>query len=80
MDYKEFKYLLSTGFEAIVYYELHGDYEYNISQRRDLGEFYFTIDEDHYYIFKSHEDLLATPFFDGKTLYEVWDQLDIIVI
>ncbi|ONK29111.1 hypothetical protein BVE84_02375 [Streptococcus azizii] len=73
--YDEFKYFLEIGMEYLVYYN---GKRYNISQRRDLGEIYFTLSPSDYYTFTSCEELLNAPLLDGKTLLEQWNFLNII--
>ncbi len=74
MAYDFFVELLSYGEEFVLYYKTRKFY---ISQRMDLGELYFTISEEEYEIFNDYKELLASPLLDGKTLFEIWDNLQI---
>jgi hypothetical protein len=51
------------------------DRKFYISQRKDLGELYFTVSEEDYHIFYSPKELLSAPLIDGETLLERWNDL-----
>lgn len=74
-SYEEFKSLLKIGMEYRIYYKGH---RYDISQRKDLGEIYFTINPENYYTFTSYEEFLKAPLLEGKTLLEQWNFIDVI--
>ena len=64
MSYEFFKKLLSYAEEFVLYYQ---DRKFYISQRKDLGELYFTVAEEDYHIFYSPKELLSAPLIDGET-------------
>ena len=72
MTYEFFKELLSYGEEFVIY---HQDKKFYISQRRDLGEIYFTVSEKEYRVFYNQMEFLA--LINGKTLGEAWDELEV---
>lgn len=74
-SYEEFKNLLLIGMEFRIYFK---NQRYEISQRKDLGEIYFTMGSENYDIFTSYEKFLEAPLLEGKTLFEQWHFLDII--
>ena len=72
MSYEFFKKCLSYGEEFVLYYQ---DRKFYISQRKNLGELYFTVSEEDYHIFYSPKELLSAPLIDGETLLERWNDL-----
>lgn len=74
MEYNHFLELLRYGEEFRLYYK---EKVYNISQNISEGEIYFTLTHDKYYIFKTYEELLSTPLIENKTLFEIWDKLEV---
>lgn len=74
-SYEEFKSLLLIGMEYSVYFKGR---RYDISQRKDLGEIYFTITPENYDTFTSYKEFLKAPLLEGKTLFEQWNFIDVI--
>ena len=74
MTYEFFKELLSYGEEFVIY---HQDKKFYISQRRDLGEIYFTVSEKEYRVFYNQMEFLSAALINGKTLGETWDELEV---
>ena len=72
VEYSYFTMLVSVGGEFSIIYK---DVGYWVSQRLDLHEIYFTISEETYFIFHSPEQLFEAKVLDGKTLYELWEDL-----
>ena len=69
MSYEFFKKLLSYGEEFVLYYQ---DRKFYISQRKDLGELYFTVSKEDYH---NPKEFLSAPLIDGETLFERWNDL-----
>lgn len=74
MTYEFFKELLSYGEEFVIY---HQDKKFYISQRKDLGEIYFTVSEKEYRVFYNKMEFLSAALINGKTLGEAWDELEV---
>ena len=72
MNYACFAKDLSVGMEYDLFYK---EQQYWISQRTDLHEYYFTISEDNYFVFHTAAELISAKVIDGKTLYEIWEDL-----
>ena len=74
MTYEFFKELLSYGEEFVIYFQ---DKKFYISQRKDLGEIYFTVSEKDYRVFYNQTEFLSAALINGKTLGEAWDELEV---
>jgi hypothetical protein len=75
MEYSYFTMLFPKGGEFNFFYK---DKEYWVSQRRDLNEFYFTIVGYNTFVFNNPEALIKCHLIDGKTLYDIWEDLEIV--
>ena len=73
MTYEFFKELLSYGEEFVIYFQ---DKKFYISQRKDLGEIYFTVSEKDYRVFYNQTEFLSAALINGKTLGEAWNELE----
>lgn len=74
MNYQTFKEMLKYGEEFEIVYK---EKTYWLSQRTDLQKLFFTKSPDDYMTFNTAEEVLSARVLDGKTIKELWEELDV---